>query len=77
MRTNDFNRVLMFVALAVLTATSNADTLTGQVVGIADGDTLALLDANNAQRKIRLSGIDSPESAQGSVLRSSISGQHS
>jgi endonuclease YncB( thermonuclease family) len=64
MRTNDFNRVLVFIALAVLTTTSNADTLTGRVVGIADGDTLTLLDATNIQHKIRLSGIDSPEKGQ-------------
>ena len=64
MCTNDFNRVLVFIALAVLTTTSNADTLTGRVVGIADGDTLTLLDATNTQHKIRLSGIDSPEKRQ-------------
>ena len=64
MRTNDFNRVLVFIALAVLTTTSNADTLTGRVVGIADGDTLTVLDATNTQHKIRLSGIDSPEKKQ-------------
>ena len=64
MRTNDFNRVLVFIALAVLTTTSNANTLTGRVVGIADGDTLTVLDATNTQHKIRLSGIDSPEKKQ-------------
>lgn len=75
MRTNDFNRVLVFIALAVLTTTSNADTLTGRVVGIADGDTLALLDATNTQHKIRLSGIDSPEKGQpfGQVCKKSLS----
>ena len=76
MRTNDFNRVLVFIALAALTATSNADTLTGRVVGIADGDTLTLLDATNTQHKIRLSGIDSPEKGQpfGQVCKKSLSG---
>ena len=75
MRTNDFNRVLVFIALAVLTTTSNADTLTGRVVGIADGDTLTLLDANNNQHKIRLSGIDSPEKGQpfGQACKKSLS----
>jgi endonuclease YncB( thermonuclease family) len=72
---NDFNRVLVFIALAVLTTTSNADTLTGRVVGIADGDTLTLLDANNNQHKIRLSGIDSPEKGQpfGQACKKSLS----
>ena len=75
MRTNDFNRVLVFIALAVLTTTSNADTLTGRVVGIADGDTLTLLDANNNHHKIRLSGIDSPEKGQpfGQACKKSLS----
>jgi endonuclease YncB( thermonuclease family) len=54
----------MFIALVVLTTTSNADSLKGRVVGIADGDTLTLLDATNTQHKIRLSGIDSPEKKQ-------------
>ena len=75
MRKNDFNRVLVFIALAVLTTTSNADTLTGRVVGIADGDTLTLLDATNTQHKIRLSGIDSPEKGQpfGQACKKSLS----
>ncbi|MBU1397044.1 MAG: thermonuclease family protein [Gammaproteobacteria bacterium] len=75
MRTNDFNRVLVFIALAVLSTASNADTLTGRVVGIADGDTLTLLDATNTQYKIRLSGIDSPEKGQpfGQACKKSLS----
>lgn len=75
MRTNNFNRVLVFIALAVLATTSNAETLTGRVVGIADGDTLTLLDATNTQHKIRLSGIDSPEKRQpfGQACKKSLS----
>ena len=41
-----------------------ADTLNGKVVKITDGDTLVVLDADNTQHKIRLSGIDAPESNQ-------------
>ena len=41
-----------------------ADTLNGKVVKITDGDTLVVLDAGNTQHKIRLSGIDAPESNQ-------------
>jgi endonuclease YncB( thermonuclease family) len=40
------------------------DMLTGRVVSIADGDTITVLDANNVQHRIRLSGIDAPESHQ-------------
>ena len=61
-----FNRasVLVAIALAILTTATHAETLTGRVVGIADGDSLTLLDATNTQHKIRLAGIDSPEKAQ-------------
>jgi endonuclease YncB( thermonuclease family) len=41
-----------------------AATLTGQVVGVADGDTITVLAASKSQHKIRLSGIDAPEKAQ-------------
>ncbi len=39
-------------------------TIAGKVVGITDGDTLTLLDGNQVQYKIRLSGIDTPEKGQ-------------
>ncbi|MDD3352941.1 thermonuclease family protein [Zoogloea sp.] len=39
-------------------------TLAGQVVAVADGDTLTLLDRRYSQYKIRLLGIDAPERAQ-------------
>ncbi len=42
----------------------HAEALTGTVVGVADGDTITVLDANRAQHKIRLGGIDAPEKAQ-------------
>jgi endonuclease YncB( thermonuclease family) len=34
------------------------------VVGVSDGDTITVLDAERQQHKIRLSGIDAPEKAQ-------------
>jgi hypothetical protein len=34
--------------------------ITGEVVKIADGDTLTVLDRSNTQHKIRLAGIDAP-----------------
>ena len=42
----------------------SADNLIGKVVKITDGDTLVVLDADNTQHKIRLSGIDAPETNQ-------------
>jgi endonuclease YncB( thermonuclease family) len=40
-------------------------TITGKVVGVSDGDTITILDSGNRQHKIRLEGIDAPESNQG------------
>ena len=38
-----------------------SDLLMGRIVGISDGDTVTLLDANHWRYKIRLTGIDAPE----------------
>jgi endonuclease YncB( thermonuclease family) len=38
--------------------------LHGRVVGVSDGDTITVHDADHQQYKIRLSGIDAPEKAQ-------------
>ncbi len=77
MRKSDFNLApsLLAIVLSLLAVTASADTLTGRVVGIADGDTLTLLDATNTQYKIRLAGIDSPEKGQpfGQVCKQSLS----
>lgn len=52
------------LALAILALPVQAETLTGRIIAISDGDTLTLLDATNQPHKIRLSGIDAPEKAQ-------------
>lgn len=41
-----------------------ADTITGKVVKITDGDTVHVLQANHIKEKIRLAGIDAPERKQ-------------
>ena len=41
-----------------------AQTITGRVVRVADGDTVTVLDSSNTQHRIRLEGIDAPESHQ-------------
>ena len=52
----------LIVSFLLLTAHfATAEPLTGRVVGIADGDTLTILDATNQQHKVRLSGIDAPD----------------
>lgn len=45
-----------------------------RVVGVYDGDTITCLDENNQQQKVRLAGIDAPESSQdfGKVSREAL-----
>jgi endonuclease YncB( thermonuclease family) len=57
-------RLAMALLLVLSGKTVVADTLTGRVVGVADGDTVTVLDADRRQHKIRLGGIDAPEIAQ-------------
>jgi endonuclease YncB( thermonuclease family) len=52
------------LAALVLAQFAWAGSIEGRVVGIADGDTLTLLDAQHQQHKIRLAGIDAPEAHQ-------------
>src|SRR5256885_2061578 len=48
----------------------NAQVLTGRVVRVADGDTVTILDSTNTQHRIRLQGIDAPESHQAFGMQS-------
>ncbi len=57
--------LMLLAAVAASTA-----TLTGRVVGVHDGDTITVLDANRTQYKIRLAGIDAPELKQAFGSRS-------
>lgn len=61
-------RKSVFLAYGLVTlalvAVAGADTLSGRVVGITDGDTIAVLDNYNVQHVIRLGGIDAPEHDQ-------------
>lgn len=56
-------KALLCLVLA-LACTAYAETVTGRVVGVADGDTITVLDADKVQHKIRLAGIDAPEKKQ-------------
>lgn len=68
-----FIRILLLAASLLLSNASAADTLHGRVVGVADGDTVTVLDASNTQTKVRLMGIDAPEKKQAFGSRS---GEH-
>ena len=52
---------LLVLLLPLLVA---AETLTGRVVKITDGDTVHVLDSAKERHKIRLQGIDTPERKQ-------------
>lgn len=67
--------VIVFIAIAPLSSAIAATLLEGWVVGVADGDTLTILDANRQQHKIRLAQIDAPESGMpyGRVAKKALS----
>lgn len=54
----------VFIFLLGVASQVEAYAIAGRVVAISDGDTLIVLDSNNTQHKIRLSGIDAPEKDQ-------------
>lgn len=68
-------RVWIGLILALGSLLASAETITGRVVGVSDGDTLTVLDASYQQFKIRLAGIDAPEKGQpfGSRAKESLS----
>jgi endonuclease YncB( thermonuclease family) len=49
---------------------SQAATIEGRVVAVADGDTVTVLDDSHTRHKIRLTGIDAPEKKQAFGMRS-------
>lgn len=51
------------LCLLLMTAAANAADIVGEVIGIADGDTITVIQ-NRTQYKIRLYGIDTPEKSQ-------------
>ena len=57
-------RLAITLFLILVNSIALADTLTGRVVRVTDGDTIVVLDSANTQHKIRLTGIDAPEKKQ-------------
>lgn len=60
------NTVFLLVLLLTLAPSFSvqAQEHTGRVVGVSDGDTITVLDAEKRQIKVRLAEIDTPESGQ-------------
>ena len=65
---------LICILLLLLSPLSFAEELTGKVIKVSDGDTITVLDSNNQKYKIRLQGIDAPETQQafGETSRQSL-----
>jgi endonuclease YncB( thermonuclease family) len=73
-RESEISRRFFWATLIALAAWSaGAETITGRVVGVADGDTVTVLDADRTQHKIRVAGIDAPEKKQAFGQRSKAS----
>lgn len=53
--------VVTALAVPLFSAAAEFD---GTIIGVADGDTVTLLDASKTQHRIRLDGIDAPERSQ-------------
>jgi endonuclease YncB( thermonuclease family) len=68
-------RLAMLIILASSFSHLWAGTLAGRVVGVSDGDTITVLDGARQQHRIRLQGIDAPESKQafGNVAKRGLS----
>ena len=56
--------IIPIIGFVLFYTYSLSQTLSGQVVSIADGDTITMLDSSKKQVKIRLYGIDCPEKGQ-------------
>ena len=57
-------KALSLILILIISHPVLADTLTGKVVKITDGDTVHILQSNHIKEKIRLAGIDAPERKQ-------------
>lgn len=55
---------LKLLLLFLLCAQVYAQTLTGKVISVKDGDTVVVIDAANNQTILRLAEVDCPEKAQ-------------
>jgi endonuclease YncB( thermonuclease family) len=55
---------IIFLIFLFFSLVSLAEELIGKVIKVSDGDTITVLDSNNQKHKVRLKGIDAPESQQ-------------
>ena len=55
---------IVFLIFLFFSHLSLAEELVGKVIKVSDGDTITVIDSNNQKHKVRLKGIDAPESQQ-------------
>lgn len=55
---------LKTILLFLLCAQVYAQTFSGKVIGVKDGDTVVVIDTTNTQTTLRLAEVDCPEKAQ-------------
>lgn len=56
--------LLASIALLLISAQTIIETYTGRIVGVTDGDTITFLTDSKEEIKVRLDGIDCPETNQ-------------
>lgn len=69
-RSNRTRLLAAFIGLAAVVAPIRAEELRGRVIGLSDGDTVTVLDANKTRHRVRIAGIDAPERGQPGAQRS-------
>jgi endonuclease YncB( thermonuclease family) len=66
-------RWLLIVFLLPLAHSVRAETLSGTVTSVVDGDTLTVVDAQKRRYRVRLAEVDAPESKQAFGIKSARS----
>jgi endonuclease YncB( thermonuclease family) len=56
--------IIICIVSLLIYSPALADTLQGEVVKVADGDTVTIVDDSGKKHRIRLAGIDAPEKDQ-------------
>jgi endonuclease YncB( thermonuclease family) len=63
----------LLIVFLLLARGVQAETLSGTVIGVLDGDTLTILDAQKRRYRVRLGQVDAPESKQAFGIKSARS----
>jgi endonuclease YncB( thermonuclease family) len=63
----------LLIVFLLLARSVQAETLSGTVIGVLDGDTLTIVDAQKRRYRVRLGQVDAPESKQAFGIKSARS----